>query len=128
MRAITGFIIAAWASVVCAKLPALSDEAMAQAAQTAAKSAWTDKVSAYQLCLAMDRTAKVYRDDLKAAGKAAPPPGATPPCVDPGPYAAPATPIASKPLEASEAHSPPGPALSPPSTNVPAAATSQQGK
>jgi hypothetical protein len=61
-----------------------------------------------------------YRKTPTASGKEIP--GATAvPCVDPGPYAAPVTPAASKPLEASGAHSPPGTAVSPPSNNAPAA-------
>jgi hypothetical protein len=41
-----------------------------------------------------------------------------PACTDPGPYVAAVTPATSKPLEASGAHSPPGTATSPPSTNA----------
>ena len=100
-----------------AKLPPLSDEAKAKAAETAAKAAWTDKVGLYKMCKSMDQVADVYRKT--ASGKDVP--GATAaPCVDPGPYAAP-TPAASKPLESSGAHSPPGNAVSPPSNNTPAA-------
>ena len=103
-----------------AKLPPLSDEAKAKAAETAAKAAWTDKVGLYKLCKSMDQVADGYRKTPTASGKDIP--GATAvPCVDPGPYAAPVTPPASKPLEASGAHSPPGNAVSPPSNNVPAA-------
>jgi len=58
-----------------------------------------------------------------SAVAAAPMPGAPaaalPPCADPGPFAY--TPVADKPLEAAGAHSPPGMAISPPSTNSPAA-------
>jgi len=46
--------------------------------------------------------------------------GDTGACQEPGPYA---SPLAQKPLEASGAHSPPGPATSPPSQNAPAAET-----
>src|SRR5690349_20591556 len=100
-----------------AKLPPPSDEAKAKAAETAAKAAWTDKVGLYQLCKSMDQVAEGYRKAQTAANKEVP--GATAvPCVDPGPYAAPVTPAASKPLEASGAHSPPGNAVSPPSTNT----------
>jgi len=120
---------------VVAKLPPLPDEAKAAAAATAAKAAWADKVGLYQLCLVQDRVAETYRKNAKAAGKdvAAPAPSAAPasgvsaapvaipPCADPGPYVAAITPAASKPLEAAGAHSPPGTAVSPPSTNVPAA-------
>jgi hypothetical protein len=104
-----------------AKLPAPSDATKAQAAEAASKTAWNDKVGLYKTCLAMDRVAATYRADLKREGKEAPPPNPTPACSDPGPYT-PTTPKSSKPLEASEAHSPPGAAVSPPSTNVPAAA------
>ena len=103
-------------SVALAKLPPLSEEAKAKAAETAAKAAWTDKVGAYKLCQSMDHVASAYRASAAAAGKPASSAEATPPCADPGPYAAPqVTPAASKPLEASEAHSPPGMAVSPPS-------------
>jgi hypothetical protein len=121
MRAAVVLITVVYAGLACAKLPPLSDEDKAKAAQTAAKAAWDDKVSLYKTCLAMDRVAEAYRRDLKDAGKQIPAPAATVPCANPGPYVAPVTPVASKPLEASEAHSPPGTATSPPSTNIPAA-------
>ena len=105
------------AGAALAKLPAPSDEAKAKAAETANKAAWTDKVAAYQLCQSMDRVATTYRG--RAAGKSASAPEQTPPCADPGPYAAlQVTPAASKPLEASGAHSPPGTATSPPSNKA----------
>ena len=116
----TLIIAAAVALPVVAKLPALSDDAKAKAAEATAKAAWTDKVGLYQLCKSMDRVADVYRKTPVAAGKEVPGPSAVP-CVDPGPYATPVTPAASKPLEAAGAHSPAGPAVSPPSTNTPAA-------
>ena len=100
-----------------AKLPPLSDDAKAKAAEAAAKAAWTDKVGLYQLCKSMDRVADIYRKSPKGAGKEIPGATATP-CVDPGPYATPVTPAASKPLEASGAHSPAGTATSPPSNNA----------
>ena len=124
-------------SLVHAKLPPPSDEAKAKAAETAAKAAWTDKVGSFQLCRTMDKVAARY---LAEAGKGSrpaastPTPTPTPPCADPGPFVyappvavaanAPATtPTASKPLEAAGAHSPPGNAVSPPSTKTPSAAT-----
>jgi hypothetical protein len=109
------------AGPVLAKLPPLSDDAKAKAAEAASKAAWTDKVGAYKLCLSMDHVAEVYRKEAKAAGKDASATAAAPACTDPGPYAAAATPAASKPLEASGAHSPAGMATSPPSTNATAA-------
>ena len=123
MRAVllsTVLAAAAISGPAFAKLPPPSDEAKAKAAETAAKAAWTDKVGHYRSCKSMDRVADGYRKASAASGKDVP--GATAvPCVDPGPYAAPVTPAASKPLEASGAHSPPGNAVSPPSTNTPAA-------
>ena len=106
------------AGAALAKLPPLSEEAKAKAAETAAKAAWTDKVGLYQLCQSMDRVASTYRARTVSAGKAAAGSEQTPPCADPGPftYTPPQiTPAAAKPLEASEAHSPPGMATSPPS-------------
>lgn len=100
-----------------AKLPALSDEAKAKAAEAAAKAAWADKVGAYKLCQAMDRTAAAYRQGLSSAGQAASAPDATPPCADPGPFVAQA-PAEAKPLEAAGAHSPTGMATSPPSSKA----------
>jgi hypothetical protein len=105
-------------NVAVAKLPALSDEAKAKAAEAANKTAWSDKVAAYQLCQSMDKVAATYRTRAAATGKAASAPEATPACADPGPYVPTATPAASKPLEASEAHSPPGTAAGPPSNNA----------
>jgi len=116
-------IVAAAASLsvgaALAKLPPQSDEAKAKAAEAANKAAWADKVSAYQMCKSMDRVAATYRAHAVSAGKSASAPEQTPACTDPGPYAAmPITPAASKPLEASEAHSPPGAATSPPSNKA----------
>ena len=101
-----------------AKLPPSSDEAKAKAAETAAKAAWTDKVGLSQLCKSMDRVADGYRKTSRTSGKEALAPSPFPPCTEPGPYASPITPAASKPLEASGAHSPPGTAVSPPSSNA----------
>jgi hypothetical protein len=111
----------AWATALAcalaqAKLPPLSPEAQAQADAAKAKAAWTDKVSAYQLCRAMDRVAAAYRKTTGAAGRPASAPVATPPCTDPGPFVA-AAPAETKPLEASGAHSPPATAATPPSSN-----------
>lgn len=106
--------VALVSTAAVAKLPALSDEAAAKAAETAAKTAWADKVGLYQICKAMDRVAAGYR--ASAAAKAASAPEPTPACTDPGPYVAQATPAKDKPLEASEAHSPAGMATSPPSS------------
>ena len=80
-----------------AKLPPLSDEAKAKAAEAAAKTAHGNKVADFQLCKSMDQVAAKYMADAKKAGKEAKPATATPPCADPGafvyppPAAAPAT-------------------------------------
>jgi hypothetical protein len=69
-----------------AKLPPLSDDAKAKAAETAAKAAWGDKVAGYQLCKSQDAVAAGYYAGMKKAGKEAKPPLATPACADPGPF------------------------------------------
>ena len=69
-----------------AKLPPPSDEAKAKAAEAAAKTAWSGKVAGYQLCKSQDKIAALYFQSAKSAGKETPPPVATAPCVDPGPF------------------------------------------
>ncbi len=97
-------VIGLAAAAVSAKLPAPSDEAKAKAAATAAKTAWTDKVSAYQLCQAMNRVADGYRKDAKAAGRETQPAVETPACADPGVFVPPvAVAAASAPAPASPA-------------------------
>jgi len=110
-------LLAAASATVLAKLPPLSDEAKAKAAEAAAKTAWAGKVDAYQLCKAQDKVAAAYYKSAKAAGKETKPPAAAPACADPGPFAY--TPPEAKPLEAAGAHSPAGTATSPPSTKQP---------
>ena len=79
-----------------AKLPALSDEAKAKAAEAAAKTAYGNKVADFQLCKSREKVAAHYYKTAKASGKPTNPPVATPPCVDPGAFvaAAPAAPAA----------------------------------
>lgn len=112
MRNVIFFAGALLATSAFATLPPGTPEAMAQAKAAKAKSDWSDKVSAYQLCLSQDRVAEAYRKEMKVEGKPAPAPGTTTPCADPGPYA---TPESQKPLEAAEAHSPTETAKAPPS-------------
>jgi hypothetical protein len=90
-----------------AKLPALSDEAKAKAAEAAAKTAHAGKVDNYKLCTAMDRVAAAYFADAKKAGKEVKPPTATARCADPGPfvYPPPAAPVATAAAPASPAPS-----------------------
>jgi hypothetical protein len=138
MRSAISF--AAWtcaallATSALAKPPSLSDEAKAKAAAAAAKSAWGDKVGAYQLCRSMDHAAENYRQSEKLAGKEAAAAITTPACADPGPFvasvvgpAAPA-PAAAKPLEAAGAHSSPAMATSPPNSKATAAEVQGQPK
>lgn len=128
-------------SVALAKLPPPDDATKAKAAEAAAKAAWQGKIDGYLLCKSQDKVAASY----KKTGKATPTPAAAgavasitasataaaarqpsaaavataAPCADPGPFAY--TPPEQKPIEASGAHSPPGTAVSPPSTKTPAA-------
>jgi hypothetical protein len=117
MKKLTTLLLLAVASGLAgAKLPPLSDEAKAKAAEAAAKAAWSDKVGAYQLCLVMDKVAARYLADAAKAGKTLQP-AATPPCTDPGPFVY--APPAEKPLEAAGAHSPAATATAPPNSKTP---------
>ena len=110
-KLMTLLVLAGVSGLVGAKLPPLSDEAKAKAAEAAAKAAWGDKVGAYQLCQAQN---KVAADYLAEAGKSMQP-TPTPACVEPGPFVY--TP-AAKPIEAAGAHSPAATATGPPSGNA----------
>ena len=59
------------AGAAVAKLPPLSPEAQAKADEAKQKTAWSDKVAAYQLCQAQDRVAATYRKAKGAQPKAA---------------------------------------------------------
>ena len=85
-----------------AKLPALSDEAKAKAAEAAAKTAHGNKVADFQLCKSREKVAAHYYKTAKANGKPTNPPVATPPCVDPGAYVA-AAPAAAPAVAAAPA-------------------------
>lgn len=73
-------------SAVMAKLPALSDEAKAKAAEATAKTAWSGKVDGYQLCKSQDKVAAHFYKTAKAGGKETRPAVVTAPCADPGPF------------------------------------------
>lgn len=118
-------IAACSAAPAFAKLPPPGDEAKAKAAETAAKTAWADKVGGYQLCQSMNRTADYYRKAEKSAGKEAPAAVDTPACTDPGAFVPPVA-VSAPPLEAAGAHSPATMAVSPPSST--ATAAEQQGQ
>ena len=70
------------AAMALAKLPAPADEAKAKAAEAAAKTAWTGKLEAYQLCKAQDKVAARSKPAVKGAKPVAPASS----CVDPGPF------------------------------------------
>lgn len=72
------------AGAVLAKMPAPSEEAQAKAAEAKAKTDWSGKVAAYQLCKSQDKVAAGYRAKSKSAAK---PAAAATPCADPGPFA-----------------------------------------
>lgn len=69
-----------------AKLPALSDEAKAKAAEAAAKTAHGNKVANYQLCQSMDKVAVTYFAQAKKDGKAVKPADKADACADPGAF------------------------------------------
>ena len=105
------------AGAALAKLPALSDEAKAKAAEAAAKTAWNGKIDGYLLCKAQDRVVAHHaktnkaaktpvKDDklAKDAGKDAKAALAMPAaCADPGPYVSAAATPAGAPAPAAAA-------------------------
>ena len=92
-------------SAVWAKLPPLSDEAKAKAAEAAAKTAHTGKVDNYKLCKSMDAVAVRYAAEAKKQGKTVKPTSGLAPCADPGAfvYPPPATVAAAAPAAAAPA-------------------------
>ena len=109
-----GALLVAASTAALAKLPALSDEAKAKAAETAAKTAWASKVDNYLLCKSQDKVAASYYKTAMATGKPTKPAATVAPCADPGAFAY-TPPEAAKPIEAAGAHSPTATAASPPS-------------
>jgi hypothetical protein len=92
-------------SSALAKLPAPSDEAKAKAAEAAAKTAWSGKVDAFQLCRTMDSVAAGYFVQAKKT--------------DPGPFVYTPAPPAPAPAAVTAAAAP---AAAPAATPAPAAA------
>jgi hypothetical protein len=115
-----GAVVALAGTAAWAKLPPPTPEAKAKAAEAAARTAWSNKVGAYQLCQSMDKVAQRYYAEAKATGRETKPPVATPPCADPGPFAYVPPDDAKPPVEAAGAHSPPKTATAPPSGKHPA--------
>ena len=120
-RGLCAALLVAASTAAMAKLPALSDEAKAKAAEAAAKTAWTTKADNYLLCKSQDKVAASYYKTAMATGKPTKPAATVPPCADPGAFAY-APPEAAKPIEAAGAHSPTATAASPPSSKQPDAA------
>ena len=87
---IVAALAAVLAPVALAKLPPLSDEAKAKAAEAAAKTAHGNKVADYQLCRSMEKVVARYRAEATKAGKTPAKPVDTPACADPGPFGPPA--------------------------------------
>ncbi|WP_432257946.1 hypothetical protein [Cupriavidus sp. TMH.W2] len=85
-----GAAFAAYTPGAQAKLPPPTEAQQAKAAEAKARTAWSDKVAAYQLCRAQDKTAVHYYAGRKAQGKEVREPAQTAPCADPGPFVAPA--------------------------------------
>jgi len=100
-------------SLAQAKLPALSDEAKAKAAEAAALTTHNGKIANFQLCKSMDRVADRYKADAKKAGKPVTPAPEGTACVDPGPfvYAPPvALPLPGAPIASAAGAAPATPA------------------
>lgn len=84
MRKLFAILLTACAAgAAFAKLPLPSDEAKAKADLAKAKTAWSDKVGAYKLCLVQDRVAAAHRKTKAADATSATPAVA---CQDPGPF------------------------------------------
>jgi hypothetical protein len=109
MRRLLPLALMLAAAPVFAKLPPLSDEAKAKAAEAAAKAAHGNKVADFQLCNSMNKVAARYLAEAQKAGKAATP-TQTPACADPGPFVA-ATSVAAAPAAAAPAVAPAAPAV-----------------
>ncbi len=82
-KTLIALLLCGLSAVAFAKLPAPSEEAKAQAAQAAAKTAHTGMVEGYLLCKSQDKVAAyVQKTNKVKAGK----PTATAPCADPGKF------------------------------------------
>lgn len=102
-----------------ARLPPPTEAQKLKADEAKARAGWSDKVAAYQLCLAQDKVAARYYSEMKTRGKDVPPAPAAAPCADPGPFVAP------PPAAADAASIAGGPSTAPgvaPSDHKPAAA------
>ena len=81
---------ALFAAPAFARLPAPSEDAKAKAAEAAARTTWSGKVAAFQLCKAQDKAVTDHRATMKKSGRViAPIDAAAASCVDPGSFVAP---------------------------------------
>lgn len=78
-----GLIVFALCGTVQAKLQSPTPEEQAAAAAAKEKTAWSDKVAAYKLCLAQDRVASHY---MKTRNVTKGPSPEVPACSDPGAF------------------------------------------
>jgi len=93
--------------------PAPTPEQAAKAAEAKAKADWSNKVAAYQQCMAENAVADKYAKAMQAKGKTVT--VAPTPCADPGPFQvagapAPAAAPAAAPAQAAAAAEPAAPA------------------
>ena len=103
MKKIIAFTFCAFASAAAfATLPPLTPEAQAAADLAKAKTAYGDKVGAYQLCQAQHRVA----DRFRVAGTAAPAA-----CVAPPPFVPPVVAAAATPAAPAASATPAAPAV-----------------
>jgi hypothetical protein len=103
-----------------AKLPEATQAEKALMQQNIARQTLLTKQDTFENCVTQNKIVKKYQDSLRAQGKAVPVSVDTGPCADPGTFKADGgTPIVNRPIEASEAHSPTGTAVSPPSSKTP---------
>ena len=115
-KVVSLLLLAALSGAAFAKLPALSDEAKAKAAEAAAKTVWSGKSDIYLLCKSQNVVAASYYKSAAASGKPTKPATTTAPCADAGAFVyTPAELVVAKPIEAAGAHSPTPTAASPPS-------------
>lgn len=115
------------AGAAVAKLPPLSPEAQAKADEVKQKTAWSDKVAAYQLCQAQDRVVAAYRKAKGAQPKAAAPADAATAPAAAASAAAPATAAPATAAPATAAAAPVIPPCQDPGPYVAAAASAKVG-
>ncbi len=120
-KGVIAFLILSGASCfTLAKLPEATQAEKALMQQNISRQTLLTKQDAFESCVAQNKIVKKYQDSLRAQGKAIPVSMDTGPCTDPSTFKADGgTPIGNRPIEASEAHSPPGTAVTAPSSKMP---------